>query len=134
MSNGGRIRTYGRHINPAAELSALFGAHASADVAPRHPEACLPAVSIQHLRDAAHADIDHKVLAPSRVPEQPDDRIMVIEALPQLGLSKPSDNAVFYARGSRCYRSVDVSVLGQEHLWYRAVHFQTSFLVTANGL
>jgi len=38
VSNGGSIRTYGRHINLATELNDLFGAHASSDVAPRHTE------------------------------------------------------------------------------------------------
>jgi len=50
MSNGGSIRTYGCHINLPAELCGLISSHASSDVAPRHPEACLPTVSIQYLR------------------------------------------------------------------------------------
>src|SRR5215470_11836508 len=129
MSNGGSIRTYGRHINLAAELCGLFGSHASSDVAPRNPEACLPTVSIQYLRYIAHTRIDHEILDPSHVPEQPYDGIMVIETLPQLGVGEPCHNAVLHTGDSRYRGGVDVSVLSQEYLRYRGRHVSLLYVL-----
>jgi len=133
MSNGGSIRTYGRHINLAAELCGLLGSHASSDVAPRNPEACLPIVSIQYLRYIAHTRIDHEILDPSHVPEQPYDGIMAIETLPQLGVGEPCHNAVLHTGDSRYRGGVDVSVLSQEYLRYRGRHVSLLYVLPHSG-
>jgi hypothetical protein len=81
VANRSPIRPYGRHINLGAELCDLFSGHASPDIASRHPEPSLPAASIEYLLHAPYTGIDHEVLDPSDVPEQPNDRIVVIDAL-----------------------------------------------------
>jgi hypothetical protein len=123
LGNRGSICAHGRHIYMGAEFGNFLIGHAGTDIAPRHPESCLPAASIEHLGYTAYASVNHEVLASGDVPEQPHDRIVVVETLPQLGIRKPDHDSVFYTRSSGCRCGVDVGVLGQEYLWYRAFHF-----------
>src|ERR1700694_2496664 len=122
LGHRGSIGAPRRHIYMGAEFGDFLIGHAGTDIAPRHSESCLPAASIEHLGDTAYARVNHEVLASGDVPEQPHDRIVVVETLPQLGISKTRHDAVFYTCRSGCRRGVNVGVLGQEHLWYRALH------------
>jgi hypothetical protein len=122
LGNRGSICAHRRHIYMGAEFGHFLVGHASTDIAPRDPESCLPAASIEHLGYTAYASVDHEVLASGNVPEQPYDRIVVVETLAQLGIRKPGHDSVFYTRSSGCRCGVDVGVLGQEYLWYRAFH------------